>query len=135
MIDDAVSAAGATPPALRALRDVHARYVRQTSCPSDVAILTFDVDPTTGSWGHPGLWVELAEDVRVIGDTLPVAYLTAFAAGVEEEWERRFSDVPLRAVVTVTLVKVHPVDSHEGSFRKAGHRAVEAVLGRLAQGV
>ncbi|MFI6586056.1 hypothetical protein [Embleya sp. NPDC050493] len=119
------------PPALQTLRDVHAHYIRQASCPSDVAILTFDIVPTSG-WGHTGLWVELAEEVRIVGDPLPLAYLNAFTSGIEEEWERRFPGVPLRATLSLNEVKVHPVDSHERSFRKAGHRAIEGILARLA---
>lgn len=116
---------------LRALRGVRAFHVRQTSCPCDVAFVTFDFAPAVGAW-HSGLEVELAEDVRVVGDTLPLAYLTAFAAGLEEEWARRCPDRELRATVTITEVKLHPVDSREQSFRLAGHKAVEALLGRLA---
>ncbi|MGW1990242.1 hypothetical protein [Embleya sp. NPDC001921] len=92
--------------------------------------MSFDFAPATG-WGDDSLWVELDPEVRIVGDALPIAYLTAFAAGIEEEWARRYPDEPLVGVLTITEVRMHLVDSHKGSFRMAGRKAVDVVLARL----
>lgn len=120
------------PPCLSShtLRGVRVGYVRQSSCPSDFAFVSFDFAPATG-WGDDSLWVELDPEVRIVGDALPIAYLTAFAAGIEEEWARRYPDEPLVGVLTITEVRMHLVDSHKGSFRMAGRKAVDVVLARL----
>lgn len=120
------------PPRLssRTFRGVRAGYVRQSSCPSDFALVTFDFAPTIG-WGDDSLWVELDPEVRILGDALPVAYLTAFVAGIEEEWARRNPDERLVGALTITEVRLHMVDSHRGSFRMAGRKAVDAMLARL----
>ncbi|WP_406300557.1 hypothetical protein OG948_40035 (plasmid) [Embleya sp. NBC_00888] len=117
-------------PSSRTLRGVRAGYVRQSSCPSDFAFVTFDFAPTTG-WGDDSLWVELDPEVRIVGDALPVAYLTAFVAGIEEEWALRYPDERLVGALTITEVRLHVVDSHKGSFRMAGRKAVDAMLARL----
>ncbi|MFE7528300.1 hypothetical protein ACFU7Y_21650 [Kitasatospora sp. NPDC057542] len=121
---------GAFPP--RPLRGVRARYVHQTSCPGDVAIVTVDFEP----W-EEGLHIESAPDATVDGGPEPgetERFHTALAEGVRAELAEQLPGVPVALALVVHHTVVHPVDSREHSFRTAGRLAVREALALLDGG-
>ncbi|WP_188298035.1 hypothetical protein [Streptomyces sp. CBMA156] len=120
-------AQGAFPS--RPVRGVRARYVHQTSCPGDLAIVTVDFEP----W-EEGLHVESAPGARVEGDPEPgdpERFHAALAEGVRAELDDRLPGVPVALALVVHRTVVHLVDSREHSFRMAGRLAVREVLAVL----
>ncbi|MFD0411235.1 hypothetical protein [Kitasatospora sp. NPDC127116] len=118
----------AFPP--RPVRGVRARYVHQTSCPGDVAIVTVDFEP----W-EEGLRVESAPGATVRGDPEPgdlERFHAALAEGVHAELSEQLPGTPLALALVVHRTVVHLVDSREYSFRTAGRLAAREALVRLA---
>ncbi|MEV0400362.1 hypothetical protein [Actinoallomurus sp. NPDC050550] len=117
---------GAFPPC--PIRGVWARYVRQTSCPSDVAIVLVDFEP----W-EEGFTFEVADSATVEDHFHPElpGYRAALAEGIREELAEQVTGTPLAVAVVLQKIHVHEVDSHDGAFRMAGRVAVREALLRL----
>ncbi|CAM5456531.1 hypothetical protein GCM10010334_25680 [Streptomyces finlayi] len=105
------------------IRDVVATYVHQTSCPGDFAQVTVDFEP-----GEAGFAFEVAQGARIPPDPEAAHYVAALEEGLRAELAER---VPGCAVAVVLRgIRIHEVDSREGSFRQAGRVAVRVALQR-----
>jgi hypothetical protein len=114
------------------IRGVQARYVRQSGCPCDVAIVTVDFEP----W-EEGVRLEVAPDAAVRGDCDPyylALFHAALAEGVSEELAERAPGRAVALAVVVHFTVVHEVDSREHSFRVAGRLAAREALAREGDG-
>ncbi|MFR9723043.1 hypothetical protein ACL02R_06655 [Streptomyces sp. MS19] len=101
-------------------------HARQTSCPSDFALVLVDFEPRL-----PGVTLETAAEYLAREGTREEhrQYREAFLDGVRTEVDARSLDAAV-ALVLRELV-VHEVDSHERAFHWAGRLAVRACLERL----
>ncbi|WP_063832459.1 hypothetical protein [Streptomyces novaecaesareae] len=118
--------AGPFPP--YPIRGVQARYVRQTGCPCDVAIVRVDFEPR-----EEGVHLEVAPGATVHGDSDPrylALFHAALAEGVREELAERAPGRAVALAVVVHFTVVHEVDSREHSFRVAGRLAAREALAR-----
>ncbi|WP_344628822.1 hypothetical protein [Streptomyces glaucosporus] len=115
------------PP--RPIRGVRAKYVRQAGCPCDFADVTVDFEP----W-EEGFAFEVAGNATVDGTCLPgelVSFHAALAEGIREELTRLPDGTTVAVAVVLRNIRIHEIDSHEGSFREAGRVAVREALVRL----
>lgn len=141
----------------RALRDIDARYVRQTSCPSQVGVALLDFEPLSG--GTPGYefvnGLDPAETAGPRGDET-AAYVAALDEGIRlclagvpfgdlgpgiappAAFSARLrtgfpvggdAGAPVVAVrVTVRRIRVHELDSCVPAFRRAGWRGARTAV-------
>jgi hypothetical protein len=115
----------------QSIRDVEARYVRQSACGA-FAIVTVDFEPK-----QYGFELAIPNDVRFdfgeFGDQdyrFVFGCLDALVEGITEELGKR-SDLDVRTTVMLRRIRFHAVDSNEMSFRHAGRMLAWTALERL----
>ncbi|MFI0975682.1 hypothetical protein ACH4SP_01490 [Streptomyces sp. NPDC021093] len=113
---------GTFPP--RPVPGVRATYARQAGCPGDFAAVTVDFEP----W-EEGLAFEVGTGARVPDLPEVPGYLAALEAGLREELEA--GGAAAAVAVILQELRVHEMDSRDGSFREAGRIAVRNAFGRL----
>lgn len=113
------------------IRDVEARYVRQSACGA-FAIVTVDFEPKAY-----GIELAVPSDVRLdfYGHAWDYRFVfgcvEALAEGITGELGTR-PDLDVRTKVILRRMVLHPVDSNEMSFRHAGRLAARTALERFS---
>ncbi|MEU8890195.1 hypothetical protein [Streptomyces sp. NPDC048442] len=113
---------------------MRATYARQAGCPGDFAAVTVDFEP----W-EEGFAFEVGTQARVPDLPEVPGYLAALEAGLREELEVPEADtdantdtaVSVAVAVVLRDLRIHEVDSRDGSFHEAGRIAVRNAFIRL----
>jgi hypothetical protein len=114
-----------------AIRDIHIRHVKQTSC-GPFAVITVDFEPLSGS--STGVRLAVPHDVELgypgcFDHQTLFGFLDAIAAGVREELSAEDRIAPATRVLLRRVV-IHELDSSESGFRTAGALAAREALKR-----
>ncbi|SEL85422.1 hypothetical protein [Streptacidiphilus jiangxiensis] len=117
---------------VEAIRDIHIRHVKQTSC-GPFAIITVDFEPLPSS--STGVRLAVPHDVELgyqgyVDHQELFGYLDAIAAGVRAELTAEARTTPATRVLVRRIV-IHEVDSSERGFRTAGELAAREALKRF----
>jgi hypothetical protein len=124
--------AGRFPPF--PIRNIRARYVRQTCEPAMYAVVTVDLEPLAEP--AEGLRMQIPGGLRVEGpgerEGVDLSYLSALAEGIAEELAAQHPPVHAAARIVLRQVGIHPLDSTQAAFRAAGKAAARNAVMRAS---